>query len=169
MHLIKYIKIIVGAAFVALTLISCKPTEKNYKSAYDAAQRKRDEAVREQMIPSTGMMSMDGPQLRVVNGDSVYVLRERLRTAVGKVLPSPWVVAVGVYKMDTNANASVESLKAKGWENAMVARGPGSKYYAIAAEAPTLEIAAESAAKFKKTFPDYPFIGLPGAPVLVAR
>lgn len=55
-----------GAAWVALILSSlgfsalfsaCKPTERGYKNAYDAAVNKRAEAVREQMLPATGCLA----------------------------------------------------------------------------------------------------------------
>ena len=74
--------ICISAAMVALMFVGCKPTENNYKAAYDAAVSKRQEVAKEQMRPASGLMSDDGPQLRVVDGDSVYVLRERSRGCI---------------------------------------------------------------------------------------
>lgn len=155
---------------VALTFIGCKPTEKNYKSAYDAALEKRAEAVREQMIPATGMMSVDGPQMKVVAGDTIFIQRDRFRDFENKNMPAPWAVAVGVYSMDTNAKASLKSLSEAGWDmETTVVKAPGTKNYAVVAFAPTLDECIAISKKFQEKFPDYHYIGLPGAPVLLAR
>lgn len=47
----KY-SIVISAAMAALMLVSCKPTEKNYKAAYDAALKKRAEVAEQQMRPA---------------------------------------------------------------------------------------------------------------------
>ena len=106
---------------VALMFVGCKPTEKNYKAAYDAALARRQEAAKEQMRPAPGV-------LRVVEGASVYVLRERLRLLDGTRLPGKWSVCVGVFKMDTNAKAAVEDMRAEGYMDAVVAKASGSPY-----------------------------------------
>lgn len=157
----------ISAAMVALMLVGCKPTENNYKAAYDAAVAKRQEAVKEQMRPATGLLSDDGPQLRVVDGDSIYVLRETVRTLNGERVPAKWLVAVGVYKMDTNAKASVEALHTGGFPDAFVAKATGGKHYAVASMASTLDSARTASKVFREAYPEYPFVGLPGAPVLL--
>ena len=81
----------------ALMFVGCKPTEKNYKAAYDAALSRRQEVAQEQMRPATGLLSDDGPQMRIVGGDTVYVLRERLRLTDGTRVPGKWCVGVGVF------------------------------------------------------------------------
>lgn len=151
----------------ALMLVSCKPTEKNYRTAYDAALRKRAEVAEQQMRPATGLLSDDGPQLRVVDGDSVFVLRERLRHLDGSRPGGHWAVAVGVFKIDTNAKASASDLAAAGWKSAMPAKVPGGDFYALADTVASLDEARDRAARFKLDFPDYPYVGLPGAPVLI--
>lgn len=159
--------ICISAAMVALMFVGCKPTENNYKAAYDAAVSKRQEVAKEQMRPATGLMSDDGPQLRVVDGDSVYVLRERLRTLDGERIPARWLVAVGVYKMDTNAKASVGALHAGGFPEAFAAKATGGRHFAVAATASSLDSARIVAKVFREAFPEYPYVGLPGAPVLI--
>lgn len=149
--------------------VGCKPTEKNYKSAYDAALAKRQEAVAEQMRPATGLLSDDGPQLRVVEGDSVYVLKERIRMQDGAAVPGRWAVAVAVYKMDTNAKASASDLRAQGFPAAFVAKAAGGKYYTVVSAVETLDSARVASKVFRMSLPQYPYVGLPGAPVLISH
>jgi len=157
----------ISAAMAALMFIACKPTENNYQAAYDAAVAKRQEVAKEQMRPTTGLMSDDGPQLRIVNGDSIYVLREMVRMLDGERVSARWLVAVGVYKMDTNAKASVMALHSEGFPDAFVAKASGGRHYAVAAVTTSLDSARVVSKKFRSTFPEYPYVGLPGAPVLV--
>lgn len=161
-------KVLISAALVALILVACKPTEANYKKAYDAALAKRQQVAEEQMRPASGLLSDDGPMRRVLDGDTVYVLAERLRTLDGNKLPGSWALAVGAYKMDTNAKASAEDLKADGYVNAQPAIGPGKKYYTILHTASSLDSVKAEAVKFVENYPHYPFVGLPGAPVLIS-
>lgn len=165
----RHITSIVSAALVALTLIGCKPTEKNYKAAYDAANAKREQAAAEQMRPATGLLSDDGPQMKVVEGDTIYVDRQRLRDLDGKTMTGKWAVAVGVFKMDTNAKASVEAMKQKGFSDAAVAKVGGQRFYVISDNVETLDSAIICSKVFRQAFPDYPYVGLPGAPVLIAH
>lgn len=155
---------------VVLALVSlagCKPTEKGYRQAYDAAKAKREAAAREQMLPAEGLQSEDGPQLRVLDGDTVYVLRERLRTEDSKRAPRPWLLGVGVYKMNTNAKANAASLQAEGYADATALRGPEGKWYTVAAMAGTLDSLRVIGADFRRRHRDYPYVGLPAAPVLI--
>ncbi|MCM1368879.1 MAG: hypothetical protein NC204_00730 [Candidatus Amulumruptor caecigallinarius] len=157
----------ISAAMAALIFIACKPTEQGYKAAYDAAKLKRESAARERMIPASGLLSDEGPQLRVVEGDSVYVLREPVRRADGSALPTPLMVAVGVFKMQTNADASAEDLRKAGWPDAATVLGQDQKCYTIVANVATFEEACSAIKRFRTQFPDYPYIGLPANPVVL--
>lgn len=160
----------IGVSMVTamLTLTACKPTEKNYKAAYDAAKLKREAAAREQMRPATGLLSDDGPLMRVVNGDTIYVLQERLRNLDGTRMPAEWLLAVGVFKMDTNAKAGATRLRENGFPQATVAKGAGQKFYTVVSMAESLDSVISESKRFRTLFPEYPFIGLPGAPVMVS-
>lgn len=160
--------ILISAAMAALIFVGCKPTEKNYKAAYDAAVAKRAVAAAEQMRPATGLLSDDGPALRIYDGDSVFVAREHLVPLDSAALRGHWAVAIGVFKMDTNAKASAAAIRSRGFRHALAAKTTGGRYYAIASSAATLDSARVSAKEFKAVFPDYPYIGLPGAPVLIS-
>lgn len=151
----------------AAVLWGCKPTEKGYQQAYDAAKARREAAAREQMLPAGGLQSDDGPQLRVMDGDSIYVLRERLRTEDSRPAPYPWLLAVGVYRMNTNAGANAENLRSEGYADATFLRGPEDKWYTIAQGASTLDSLIIMNRSFRKKHRDYPYVGLPAAPVIV--
>ena len=152
---------------VALMFASCKPTENNYKSAYDAALEKREAANREQMIPATGLLSDDGPQLRVLDGDSIFVLKEALRRGEPAEKLTGWSVAVALYKMETNATANAEDLRESGWKNAFAAYAKGEKWYVVVDNVSTLDSARMVSKLFIKKHKGYPYVGLPKKPVLI--
>lgn len=73
----------------------------------------------------------------------------------------------GMFKMDTNARAAAENLKNDGWKDAFMANSTGSVYYSIIGTTTSLDDANALQKAFRSKHPDYPFIGLPGAPVLL--
>lgn len=156
-------------AVVLCGITACKPTEKHYREAYDAALRKRQIAEAEQMLPARGkLLSDEGPQMRVLDGDTLFVTREQLRTEDGTPLPFPWLVAVGVYKMSTNARSNAAALREEGYAEAMALRAADDRWYTVAAGAFSLDSVRPLAARFRDAHPGYPYIGLPGAPVLIS-
>jgi hypothetical protein len=149
-----------AAVIAALMFASCKPTENNYKAAYDAALEKREAVAREQMLPVTGLLSDDGPQMKILEGDTVFVLKELLYRGEPSEKVSGWKVAVGLYKMETNAKANAVDLQDSGWKNAFAARAKVDKVS-------TLDSARVVAKEFAKKHKTYPYIGLPNSPVLI--
>ncbi|MDE6028204.1 MAG: SPOR domain-containing protein, partial [Muribaculaceae bacterium] len=141
----------------------------NYRQAYDAAKAKREAANAEAMIPASGLLSDDGTSLKMVNGDSLFVSKDRLRRepAMTEVLKT-YNVAVGVYKMNTNAKAQAAALVEKGY-NAHAVETTGDRWYTIAGCFDTIEEAQAFIADFKKKHPGYPYIGLPGSPVVIGK
>lgn len=159
--------IAISAAFAALIFVGCKPTENNYRKAYDAAQAKREQAAAEQMRPATGLLSDDGPELRIVDGDSLFVTRERIRLPGGERLKGQWGVAVALFKMSTNAEATAENLRSTGWDQAVAVNGIQGRHYTLVGNVQTLDSARVIVKNFKSGHPEYPYIGLPGAPVVI--
>lgn len=147
---------------------SCKPTEKNYRSAYDAAIAKREKANSENMLPATGLLSVDGPRLHVVNGDTLYVLNERLKGYPDSIRLNEYNVAIAMFKMRTNASALASRLDA-GTERFIVAQGREGKWYTLAGSFDSLEKAIKAALNFKKEHWEYNYISLPGAPVIIRK
>lgn len=156
-----------AALMAVLIFVSCKPTEQGYKAAYDSALEKREAAMREQMIPATGLLSDDGPQIRVVKGDTVFVLRETLRRLDGERNEKGWSVAVGKYKMETNAVAQAEDLRRSGIKGAFAGKSRGDAYWTLIGNYSTLDSAVNMNRKFQQSHRGYPYIGLPGAPVVI--
>ena len=158
----------VVVCLAALMLPACKPTEKNYRAAYEAAKSKREAAEAEQMIPATGLLSDDGPELRVVEGDTLYVSRDRLRFGAGETLEGAFTVGVGIYRMDTNAKAQAEKLKEKGYD-ARALRTTGDRWYCTVGAFATVDEARAFIKEFRGSNRGYPYIGLPGAPVILRK
>lgn len=164
----RYLICLASAAAVALAFVGCKPTEQGYRAAYDAAKAKREQVAAEQMRPATGLLSDEGPQLRVVDGDSLFVDKVRLRALDGSRLAGKWAVAIGVFKMDTNAKATVEAVREQGFPNAVAAKAQGGRYYALSDTVGSLDLARLRAKDFEQKFPGYPYVGLPASPVLIS-
>ncbi|MDE7412268.1 MAG: SPOR domain-containing protein [Muribaculaceae bacterium] len=160
--------IILGASL--LLLVGCKPTENNYRSAYEAAKNKREAANAEAMMPATGLLSDDGVMRKVVDGDTVYVSRDRLRRdSVSSRILNTYNVAVGVFKMNTNARAQAAALREAGYKDAIAVETTGDRWYTIAGCFPSLGDAQTFIKDFMAKNKDYPFIGLPASPVIVSK
>lgn len=160
-------KLIIAAAAAALLLPACKPTEKNYKAAYDAAVAKREKAMAETMAPAGELISEDGPQRRVVNGDTIFVATERVRPEAKDVRLPEYNVAVTKYRMGTNARAGAEDLRAAGYAGAMAVYSAEDSWYTIAGGFPTLDEAVAFSRRFRSDNPRHRYIGLPASPVIV--
>lgn len=155
-------------AFTITIFAGCKPTEQNYKRAYDAAQQGRNQR------PSTdselGMPALtpiDAPRRQIIDTDSVYVRHEPLRIH-GQAPQSGLLrinVAVGKYKMTANALSDVEALRRDGFDSFLLSDSSG-EFYVIAGTANTLQEGVALLKSFKRRYPDRKYLGLPGEPVI---
>lgn len=150
-------KIIMIAAVAAIVLTGCKPTEKNYRAAYDAAINKRQST--EDSLAADGLISADGPRSRMINGESYYFLTETIKVEDGDDSLKQNNVVVAQFKMPTNARSGANSLREKGYD-AKVAKGLGDKWFIVAGSFETLDEAAKFIKEFKSKNNQYSYIGL---------
>lgn len=152
----------------SLIFIGCKPTEKNYKSAYDAALGKRQAAMAD-MNPDIAVgsfQSTDGPQLKVIDGVEIYLLNTRIKPCDdNSKLLGNYNVAVGTYKMSTNCRAQAQALREEGY-SAFPAQEPDGMYFTIAASFSSLSEAVKFYKEYKKD-KNRVYVGLPDAPVII--
>lgn len=152
--------------------ISCKPTESNYRAAYDAAQGKRKASAAadaDMAIPAGALQAIGGPAIRVVNGDSVYVTSERIRFEGGLENElRKWSVAIARYKMPTNCASQTNDLFSEGYKSFFVRNTEGA-YYVIAGSFDTLDEAATFAVEYARKKSPSVFVGLPHAPVIIEK
>lgn len=163
---------IVLLTLVSMTIVGCKPTEKNYKSAYDAAVNKRQasETLDSDLgIPGGKLQQVDGPATRVVNGDTVYVTVQHLKFIDGvEHEMHRYNVAVCAYKMKTNSAALVSDLFSKGYQ-AFGVQNPEGMFYVIAGSFNTLDEAAAFDRSFRTKETQHVYSGLPSAPVIIEK
>ncbi len=155
-------------------LAGCKPTENNYRAAYDAALGKRQSAEADKDLRGDGhqVISLDGPQ-RVKSSPEegaveVWLDRQRLKP-IGEGAPEPrprYLVAVGVYSMGANAAALTERLRKDGLQ-AYPARAKDDRIWVVVPGGGTLAEAAATVEGLKGRYPEMPWTGLPGEPVVV--
>lgn len=157
---------VIAAGVLLLVASACKPTEKNYRAAYDAALAKRTKAAAE-LAEYPGLTDETTPRLTAVGADSVYTVHLRLKPVdAGDLNIGQYKVAVASYRMTANCASHVGDLAAKGY-TAFMAEGPGGTCYAVAGSFDTLAEAAAFAVDFRRSNPSNPYVGLPGQPVVV--
>ncbi len=151
-----------------MVLTGCKPTEKNYKAAYDVALAKRqaEQNDPDMNLPVDGYQRLDAPKAMKV-GDKEYDYQfVRLKPLDDSVKMNPYNVAVSVFKMPTNCEAQVSDLKESGYD-AFGARSGDDKYYVIVGSFTNLEAAAAAIDNYVKIHKDSVYVGLSDNPVIV--
>lgn len=158
---IRKLQLTIAAITLIFILPACKPTEKNYKAAYDAAIAKLQKENSDPLLNAQGAIRDGAPLIRLVDGDTVWIRREHLLAEAPDTLPiEPFNVAVAAYKMAANAASQVEVLRQEGYK-ALCLRTPANSFYVIAGSLTTLREAATFIKEYKKRHPDIPFVGLP--------
>lgn len=190
------IKGILAACFAASILASCKPTENNYRRAYEAARQKREKesADPDMVLPAGGLQQVDGPTVNKVHGTDIpynieplrYVNKSGKETAINKeesaesrVIPR-FSVCVGKYKMPTNARSQAADLELKGYRTMVAETRDGyfltliigdSKSSAGSSDGgfTSAEEAAVFAIAYAKKQAAAAFVGLAVGPVVIER
>lgn len=165
MKIKKISLLLVSSLFI---LGACKPTEKGYQAAYNAAVNKRQVATPDydETIAVGKLQQIDGPQLKEINGKSVYLLSENLKALnPEQSVLLPYNVAVAKFKMPTNTLALSKDLNSDGYPAFAVQNGE-EIYYVIASTFETLEEAVEFYDKYQKEN-KRAYVGLPDYPVII--
>ncbi len=164
-------KIMVIAALVLLAA-GCKPTEKNYQAAYEAAQNKKKAEVvdKDMILPAGGLQRLDAPKSIEVDGEKLNVKHIFIKFAGEGESPSidRYNVAVAKYKMPTNAFAQSEDLRSRKYD-AFPVEGNDGYFYVIAGTFSTLNQAASFIREYKQQNGVEQLVGLEGEPLVIER
>ncbi len=154
------------------TLWSCKPTEKGYKQAYEAAKSKREQKDPDDDLLTGGhkLLSEGSTQWKVIGGDSLQLQHTLLKPIKGSVWPQsgPYRLAVAMFKMTTNANSMLEDLKKGRSLTPVIATDGKDTYYIIAGSATYADSLSNVLTTCSKENRKFQYIGLAqGLPVII--
>lgn len=155
-----------GALCFLPALVGCKPSEKNYKSAYEVALQKKERDKAAADPEEEGMIREGAPRRQQYNGEEIQTLSEHLLREGKEPVTTKVNVAVGLFKMPTNARSGAATFAAEGFP-AFAAKSYGDRWFIILGGFDNMDEAVKLAARFKRKYPDYPYIGLDGAPAMV--
>lgn len=158
-------KTILAVGLLLLVLTGCKPTEKNYRQAYDAAIAKRQQQA-EQSLPADGLILADAPRQINIGGKNYNVSNEGIKTAEDEVQLRKVCVAVAAFKMPTNAKAEAAALKKEGYP-AVAAKTASDRWYVVASDFASVDEAAAFIEAFAKKHSSWPYIGLDGKALII--
>lgn len=159
----------IAALFIAVLILpGCKPTEKNYKAAYDAALSIRQAEAEDPdlNIPVEGYKKIGDPEKKEINGKSYNYVFQHLRPVDEEVEMQPYNVAVSVYKMPTNCKSQARDLRESGYQ-AFAAKTGDDRYYTIIGSYSTIEEAAIAVDNYMKKHKGAIYVGLGDSPVIV--
>ncbi|MDE7345649.1 MAG: hypothetical protein K2N48_02780 [Muribaculaceae bacterium] len=166
------LRITLTVCLLAGMLTSCKPTEKGYRQAYDAAKSKREQNDPDEYLLTGGhkLLSDEASNWRVIAGDSLQMEHKYIRPADGGKWPQsgPYRLAVAMFKMTTNANSMLSDLRKGGSLQPVIATDGKDSYYIIAGSATYADSLGNVLTTFRKENPGFQYIGLtPPRPVII--
>ena len=153
-------------------LYACKPTEKGYQQAYEAAKSKREQVDPDEDLLTGGhkLLSEEATNWRVIAGDSLQLQHKFLKPMDGEKWSQsgPYRLAVAMLKMTTNAKSMLADLQEKGSLKPVAATDGKDTYYIIAGSASYIDSLGNVLTTFKKENPKFQYIGLtPARPVII--
>lgn len=123
------------AAALLLTVGSCKPTEANYRSAYEAAHQKQ---LTGDSLTDQGLLDQQRPKPMVFGTDTLPVRTEYIGYTKGggadsdRTVVKRYCVVVGRFKQVFNARMMRERLMQNGYGHALVLHNNMKEYYVVA-------------------------------------
>lgn len=168
----KSIRFLLMVCMLVSLMAGCKPTEKGYREAYDAAKSKREQKDPDEALMTGGhkLLSEEASNWRVIAGDSLQVEHKFLKPTGDAKWPQagPYRLAVAMFKMTTNANSMLADLQKKGSLKPVVATDGKDTYYMIAGSATYVDSLGNVLKTFRKENPGFQYIGLgQGKPVII--
>ncbi len=153
-------------------LWGCKPTEKGYRTAYEAAKSKRDKVDPDDAVLTGGHRLLDenASNWKVIGNDSLQLQHLFLSPQPGSKWPQsgPYRLAVAMFKMTTNANSMLKDIKGKGTLTPIIASDGQGRHFIIAGSATYADSLGNVLATFRKENPGFQYIGLtPAKPVIL--
>lgn len=153
-------------------MIGCKPTEKGYKTAYDAAKSKREQVDPDEALLTGGHKLLDesSSNWKVLGKDTLQLQHLLLRPMEDSQWPQsgPYRLAVAMFKMNTNAKSMLKDLSGKGSLKPIIASDGKDRLYIIAGSATYADSLAQVLSTFRREHPDFQFIGLtPPQPIIL--
>ncbi len=153
-------------------LWGCKPTEKGYRQAYEAAKSKREQKDPDEELLTGGhrLLNDEATNWKVIAGDSLQVKHMFLRPTDGGKWPQsgPYRLAVATFKMTTNAKSMLTDLQKGRGLTPVIATDGKDTYYIIAGSATYADSLGNVLTTFKKENPGFRYIGLtPEQPVIL--
>lgn len=157
---------------IMLMAVGCKPTEKGYKDAYDAAKAKREYVDPDEALLTGGhrLLNDGASNWRAVGSDSLQIQHIAIHPENGEAWPQagPYRLAVAMFKMTTNARSMLNDMKGKGTLRPVVATDGKDRYFIVAGSASKVDSLAPVLAEFKRLNPGFSYIGLtPTAPLII--
>lgn len=145
-------------------MAGCKPTEKGYKEAYDAAKSKREQVDPDEALLTGGhkLLNEESTNWKVLDGDSLQLQHMFLKPTDDAKWPEsgPYRLAVAMMKMTTNAKSMLTDLKKKGNLKPVIATDGKDTYYIVAGSATYVDSLGNVLSTFKKDYPGFQYIGL---------
>ena len=164
------IKFIIWILLLAVT-VGCKPTEKGYKQAYDAAKAKREYVDPDAELLTGGHKLLDESSTNWIapGRDTLQIQHFYMKPEDCKPWPQagPYRLAVAMFKMNTNSSSMLNDIK-RGNLKPTVATDGKDRHFIIAGSATTADSLKYVLEAFKKENPGFRYIGLtPEQPLIV--
>lgn len=153
-----------------LTAVGCKPTEKNYKAAYDAALAKRQTKIDADLgVPEEGLIVEGAPVRRTFDDTQVWYLVTSIGALdEGSLPPGRFNVATGAFKMPVNALDQARTLRGRGYESLAV-RGENDLFYTVVSTEDSISGAVAFYKEFIDRNPEFTYVGLPSLTIIEKR
>ncbi|MCM1489556.1 MAG: hypothetical protein NC095_01830 [Muribaculum sp.] len=164
------INFIIGILLLAVT-VGCKPTEKGYKQAYDAAKAKREYVDPDAELLTGGhkLLNENSTNWVVLGKDTLQLQHFYLKPENGQPWPQagPYRLAVAMFKMNTNSTSMLKDIK-KGNLKPVIATDGKERHFIIAGSATTADSLKYVLDAFNKANPGFRYIGMtPEQPLIV--